>query len=39
MHNNRSLARELSLIALGLIKEKGDFKLNKFQIEEIQNLL
>ena len=35
MHNNRSLARELSLIALGLIKEKGDFKLNKFQIEEI----
>ena len=35
MHNNRSLARELSLIALGLIKDKGDFKLNKFQIEEI----
>ena len=35
MHNNRSLARELSLIALGLIKDKGHFKLNKFQIEEI----
>ncbi len=35
MHNNRSLSRELSLIALGLIKDKGDFKLNKFQIEEI----
>ena len=34
MHN-RSLSRELSLISLGLIKEKGDFKLNKFQIEEI----
>ena len=34
MHN-RSLARELSLISLGLIKDKGDFKLNKFQIEEI----
>jgi N utilization substance protein B len=35
MQNYRSLARELSLIALGLIKDKGDFKLNKFQIEEI----
>ena len=34
MHN-RSLARELSLISLGLIRDKGDFKLNKFQIEEI----
>ena len=34
MHN-RSLARELSLISLGLIKDKGDFELNKFQIEEI----
>ena len=33
MHN-RSLSRELSLISLGLIKDKGDFKLNKFQIEE-----
>ena len=35
MHNNRSLSRELSLISLGLIKDKGDFKLNKNQIEEI----
>ena len=33
--NNRSLSRELSLISLGLIKDEGDFKLNKFQIEEI----
>ena len=31
----RSLSRELSLISLGLIKDKGDTKLNKFQIEEI----
>ena len=35
MRNNRSLARELSLISLGLVKDKGDLKLNKFQIEEI----
>ena len=35
MNNNRSLSRELTLISLGLIKDKGDFKLNKFQIEEI----
>nr|WP_075486749.1 transcription antitermination factor NusB [Prochlorococcus marinus] len=35
MRNNRSLSRELSLISLGLIKEKGDLKLNKYQIEEI----
>ena len=35
MHNNRSLSRELSLISLGLIKDTGDFKLNKFQIDEI----
>ena len=35
MHNSKSLARELSLISLGLIKDKGEFKLNKFQIEEI----
>ena len=34
MHN-RSLSRELSLISLGLIKDKGDFKLTKLQIEEI----
>jgi N utilization substance protein B len=32
---NKSLSRELSLISLGLIKDKGDFKLSKFQIEEI----
>ena len=35
MHNNKSLSRELSLISLGLIKDNGDFKLNKLQIEEI----
>jgi N utilization substance protein B len=34
MHN-RSISRELSLISLGLIKDKGDLKLNKSQIEEI----
>ncbi len=34
MHN-RSLSRELSLLSLGLIKDTGDFELNKFQIEEI----
>ena len=32
---NRSLSRELSLISLGLIKDKGDLNLNKSQIEEI----
>jgi N utilization substance protein B len=35
MHNNKSLSRELTLISLGLIKDKGNFKLNKFQIDEI----
>ena len=36
MHNNyRSLSRELSLISLGLIKDKGNYKLEKFQTEEI----
>ena len=35
MHYGRSIARELSLISLGLIKDKGNFKLNKSQIEEI----
>ena len=35
MHNSKSLSRELSLISLGLINDKGTFKLNKFQIEEI----
>ena len=32
---NRSLSRELSLLSLGLIKDKGNSELNKFQIEEI----
>ena len=32
---SKPLSRELSLISLGLIKDKGDFQLNKFQIEEI----
>ena len=35
MHSNKSLSRELSLISLGLINDKGNFKLNSFQIEEI----
>ena len=35
MHTSKSLARELSLISLSLINDKGDFKLNKLQIEEI----
>ena len=35
MNSNRSLARELSLLSVGLIKDKGDLKLDKFQIEEI----
>tara|TARA_B100000161_G_scaffold70903_1_gene48687 strand:- start:184 stop:810 length:627 start_codon:yes stop_codon:yes gene_type:complete len=35
MHNNKSLSRELTLISLGLIKDKGDFKLSKFQVEEV----
>ena len=35
MYTNRSLSRELSLISLGLIKDKGDFKVNKLKIEEI----
>jgi len=35
MNNNKSLSRELSLISLGLIKDEGNFKLNKLQIEEI----
>ena len=34
MHN-RSLSRELSLLSIGLITDKGDLQLNKFQIEEI----
>jgi N utilization substance protein B len=35
MNNIKSLSRELSLISLGLIKDKGDFKLKNYQIEEI----
>ena len=35
MNSNRSVSRELSLISLGLIKEKGNFKLEKSHIEEI----
>ena len=35
MYNRRTISRELSLISLGLINDKGDFKLNKFQIGEI----
>ena len=34
MHN-RSLSRELSLLSLGLIKDKGDIEFNKLQIEEV----
>ena len=32
---NRSLSRELSLISLGLIKDKDEFQFNKLQIDEI----
>ena len=35
MNSRNSLSRELSLISLGLINDKGDVQLNKFQIEEI----
>ena len=35
MHHNRSLSRELALIALSLIKDKGNLKLNTAKIEEI----
>ena len=35
MNSNRSISRELSLISLGLIKDKAEIKLNKSQIEEI----
>ena len=35
MRNHRSISRELSLISLGLIKDKRDCRLNKSQIEEI----
>ena len=35
MKYNRSLSRELSLISLGLIKDKSKLKYSKFQIEEV----
>ena len=35
MNSNRSLSRELSLLSLGLIKDKGNFTLSKVQAEEI----
>ena len=35
MHKKKSLSRELSLISLSLIKDKSDYQLNKFHIEEI----
>ncbi len=35
MHHNKSLSRELSLISLSLINDKGDFQLNKLEIEDI----
>ena len=35
MYNNKSISRELALISLGLIKDKDEYKLNKFHIEEI----
>ena len=35
MNSCKSLARELSLISLGLIKDYGESNLNKFQIEEV----
>ena len=35
MNIKYSLSRELSLISLGLIKDEGNLKFDKFQIEEI----
>ena len=35
MNSNRTLSRELSLLSLGLIKDKSDLILTKSQIEEI----
>ena len=35
MYKTRSLSRELSLISLGQINDKGNLKLIKFEIEEI----
>ena len=35
MNSNRSLSRELSFLSLGLIKDTGDLKLTKLEIEQI----
>ena len=35
MYNNRSLSRELALLALGIINDKEELDLNKSQIEQI----
>ena len=35
MNTNKSLSRELALISLGLIKDKVDFQLSNFEIEDI----
>ena len=35
MNSYRSISRELSLLSLGLINDKGNIKLNKIQLEEI----
>ena len=35
MSDNRSLSRELSLLSLGLIKDKGKLELNQLKIEKI----
>ena len=35
MNNNRSLSRELALLALGIINDKEELDLNKSQIEQI----
>ncbi len=35
MQFNRSLSRELSLLALGLIKDNGDIQINKTAVEEV----
>ena len=35
MYRNKSLSRELSLISLGMINDKSNLKLNKFEIEQV----
>ncbi len=35
MQFNKSLSRELSLLALGLIKDNGDIQINKTAVEEV----